>query len=261
MKALVRWIVWAVLLAVGLQLFFIARIALMAVVAPASTAFERSEAWHQVRDRGRLQWHQQWVPYARIADHLKRAVIASEDDSFASHDGVLWDAIEKARERNAIALERAEQQQEKAVARAEAQARRRGTDFDPSTVPLQPVRLMGGSTITQQLAKNLLLSSERSLLRKGQELVLTYALEWLLGKQRILELYLNHAEWGHGIFGAEAAAQRYFHKSAAQLTATEAARLAVMLPNPKGADLNPYSPYLNRRTATIAARMRYAELP
>ena len=150
----------------------------------------------------------------------------------------------------------------RALTGAQAQAEKRGEAFDPNTVQDgPPVKLMGGSTISQQLAKNLLLSSERSLLRKGQELVLTYTLEALLSKQRILELYLNHAEWGDGIFGAEAAAQRYFGKSAAQLSAYEAARLAVMLPNPKGAEKNPQSAYLNRRTATIAARMRYAEIP
>ena len=261
MKAIARWLGWALLLAVGLQLFFVARIALMATVAPASTAFERSEAWHQIRDDGRLHWRQQWVPYDRISDHLKRAVIAAEDDSFVNHDGVLWDAIEKARVRNAKAAQRAEQQQEKAIARGEARAKKRGEDFDPTSVPVKPVRVMGGSTITQQLAKNLFLSSERNLLRKGQELVLAYTLETVLSKERILELYLNHAEWGDGIFGAEAAAQVYFGKPAAQLSVQEAARMAVMLPQPKAAQKNLQSAYISRRTATIAARMRYAELP
>ncbi|MEG0921796.1 MAG: transglycosylase domain-containing protein [Comamonas sp.] len=261
MKAILRWLGWALLLGVGLQLFFVARIALMAYVDPASTAFERSEAWRQIRSDGRLQWRQQWRDYGQISDQLKRAVIASEDDSFVDHDGVLWDAIEKARERNAKALERAQQQHEKAIARAEAQAKKRGEAFDPSSVPARPVKVMGGSTITQQLAKNLLLSGERNLLRKGQELMLTYSLEYLLSKRRILELYLNHAEWGNGIFGAEAAAQYYFGKPAAQLTAPEAARLAVMLPNPKGAEKNSHSPYLNSRTHKITALMRYAELP
>ncbi len=261
MKSVLRWIGWLLLLGLGLQLFFVARIALMAQLAPASTTFERTEAWRQLRDDGQLRWQQQWRDYNQVSDHLKRAVIASEDDSFASHDGVLWDAIEKARNRNAKALEKAEAQKEKALARAEAQAKKRGEVFDPTTVPIRPVKIMGGSTITQQLAKNLLLSSERNMLRKGQELALTYMLEHLLSKQRILELYLNHAEWGKGIFGAEAAAQHYFRKPASQLTASEAARLAVMLPNPKGADLNPHSTYLNRRTQTITGRMRYAELP
>lgn len=261
MKSLLRWLGWALLLGVGLQLFFVARIALMAQVDPASTAFERSEAWRQLRHDGRLQWQQQWRDYTQISDHLKRAVIASEDDGFVDHDGVLWSAIEQARERNAKAQERAQQQHDKALARAEARAKKRGEAFDPSTVQSKPVKVMGGSTITQQLAKNLLLSSERSLLRKGQELMLTYALEYTLSKRRILELYLNHAEWGNGIFGAEAAARHYFGKPAAQLSATESARLAVMLPNPKGAEKNLYTAYLNGRTQKINALMRYADIP
>ena len=261
MKTVLRWLGWVLLLGVGLQLFFVARIALMATVDPASTAFERSEAWRQIQHDGHLQWRQQWRGYGQISDHLKRAVIAAEDDDFVNHDGVQWDAIEKARERNAKALARAAQSREKAIARAEAQARKRGEVFDPSTVAVKPAKIMGGSTITQQLAKNLLLSSERSLLRKGQELALTYTLETLLSKRRILELYLNHAEWGNGIFGAEAAAQHYFGKPAAQLTAPEAARLAVMLPNPKGAEKNPQTAYLNQRTQKISALMRYADVP
>jgi Membrane carboxypeptidase (penicillin-binding protein) len=120
---------------------------------------------------------------------------------------------------------------------------------------------VGGSTITQQLAKNLLLSGERSLLRKGQEFVLALALEKFLSKQRILEIYLNSVEWGAGVFGAEAAAQHYFRKPASKLSAWEAARLAVMLPQPKRFEKSPGSRYLAGRTATIAARMRYAELP
>jgi len=127
--------------------------------------------------------------------------------------------------------------------------------------PARPIRIRGGSTITQQLAKNLLLSGERTLLRKGQELVLTYALEHLLDKRRILEIYLNHVEWGEGVFGAEAAAQHYFRKSAAQLSAWESARLAVMLPRPRYFEKLPRSPYLASRTRTIVARMRSAELP
>ena len=122
-------------------------------------------------------------------------------------------------------------------------------------------QLRGGSTITQQLAKNLLLSSERTLLRKGQELVLATALETFLSKERILEIYLNNVEWGEGIFGAEAAAQHYFKKPAARLGVNEAARLAVMLPSPKFFERRQGSGYLASRTATIAARMPAAELP
>ncbi|ADV01400.1 monofunctional biosynthetic peptidoglycan transglycosylase [Alicycliphilus denitrificans] len=238
MRALLRWIALVLLALLALQLFFVARIAAMAVLAPESTSFQRSEAWAQLRQDGGLRWRQQWLPYAQISDHLKRAVVTSEDDNFVNHDGVDWDAIERAWERNA---------------RAEALAAKAPATRAP--------RIRGGSTITQQLAKNLLLSGERNYVRKGQEFVLTQLLEQLLSKRRILEIYLNSVEWGTGIFGAEAAAQHYFKKSARQLTAPEAARLAVMLPAPKRFEKTPNSAYLAGRTRTIVARMGNAELP
>lgn len=241
MRLLARWLLLALAAALLLQLFFIGRIAAMAWIDPLSTTFERSEAWRLARG-GALHWRQQWRDYGEISDHLKRAVIASEDDNFANHDGVDWDAIERAWERNA---------------RAEEQAAQRAAQ----NRPVAPIRIRGGSTITQQLAKNLLLSGERTLLRKGQELVLTFALELLLDKRRILEIYLNHVEWGSGVFGAEAAARHYFGKGAGALTAWEAARLAVMLPRPRHFEQHPRSAYLNRRAATILSRMRRAELP
>ena len=241
MRRLGRWLLLVLVAGLALQLFFIGRIALMSVVDPQSTAFQRSEAW-RIANTGALRWRQDWRDYDQISDHLKRAVIAAEDDSFASHEGVDWDAIERAWERNA--------QAEEAVAQRAAQNK-----------PARPLRIRGGSTITQQLAKNLLLSGERTLLRKGQELVLTYALEHMLTKRRILEIYLNSVEWGEGVFGAEAAAQHYFRKSAAQLTAWEAARLAVMLPRPRHFEQQPKSRYLASRTNTIVVRMRSAELP
>ncbi|MFT4241083.1 MAG: monofunctional biosynthetic peptidoglycan transglycosylase [Acidovorax sp.] len=237
MKGVLRWLGLVLCAFVALQLFFVLRIAAMAVLAPESTTFQRSEAWAQLSATGQVRWRQQWMPYGEIADTLKRAVIASEDDGFANHDGVDWNAIEQAWERNA---------------KAEARAQK---------TPSRPPKIRGGSTITQQLAKNLLLSGERTLLRKGQELVLTMALELLLSKQRILEIYLNSVEWGNGVFGAEAAAQHYFRKSAARLTAAEAARLAVMLPAPKRFEKTPGSAYLAGRTQTILARMGSAELP
>lgn len=245
MKALARWIALVLLAGCALEVFFIARIALAATIDPQSTAFQRSEAFRIQREKGRLRWSQEWVPYARISDNLKRAVIASEDDSFANHDGVDWEALEKAWEKNQKAEERAEKL--RAHARANA--------------PARPVKIVGGSTITQQLAKNLLLSGERTLLRKGQEIVLTFALEKMMSKERILEIYLNSVEWGEGVFGAEAAARHYYRKSAAQLTAYEAARLAVMLPRPKYFEHRPNSGYLAARASTIVARMRSAELP
>lgn len=244
MKALLRWLGLVVIAVVALQLFFVARIAAMAVVAPKSTAFQRSEIWTQLASKGQVRWRQQWMPYTQISDHLKRAVIASEDDSFVNHDGVDWNAIEKAWERNA--------QAEAQIAKAQARA---------PDKPVRAPKIRGGSTITQQLAKNLLLSGERTLLRKGQEFVLTLALEKLLSKERILEIYLNNVEWGQGVFGAEAAAQHYFRKSASKLAPAEAARLAVMLPAPKRFEKMPGSAYLAGRTRTILGRMGSAELP
>jgi monofunctional biosynthetic peptidoglycan transglycosylase len=245
MKALARWIALFILAGCALEVFFIARIALGATMDPESTTFQRSEAFRIEHEKGRLRWSQEWVPYAHISDNLKRAVIASEDDSFVNHDGVDWEALEKAWEKNEKAEERAAKQQ----ARAKPNA------------PQRPVKIVGGSTITQQLAKNLLLSGERTLLRKGQEIVLTFAIERMMSKERILEIYLNSVEWGEGIFGAEAAARHYYRKSASQLTAYEAARLAVMLPRPKYFEKLPNSGYLAARASVITARMRGAELP
>jgi monofunctional biosynthetic peptidoglycan transglycosylase len=227
---------------VALQLFFLGRIALMAAVDPQSTSFQRSEAWRLLVEQGRITWSQQWVPYERISPHLKRAVIASEDAGFVEHSGVEWDAIEQAWERN-----------QRAEARAERLEQRQG----------RPVaaKIVGGSTITQQLAKNLLLSGERTVLRKGQEFVLALMLEALLSKQRILEIYLNNVEWGEGLFGAQAAARHYFGVDADRLGPLQAARLAVMLPAPKRFEKRPNSAYVAGRAATIAARMGAVELP
>lgn len=243
MKAVLRWIALLLLAFVALQLFFVGRIAAMAILDPESTTFQRSEAFRIASERHRLPWRQRWVPYGQISEHLKRAVIASEDSSFSEHEGVDWDALEKAWARNAKAEELAARRAQLVSSRA------------------RPPKIVGGSTITQQLAKNLLLSGERNLLRKGQELVLAMTLEHTLSKQRILEIYLNNVEWGEGVFGAEAAAQHYFRKNASRLTPYEAARLAVMLPQPKRFEKMPGSSYLAGRTSTIVARMRDAELP
>jgi len=246
-----------------LQLYFVARIAGMVVMNPQSTAFERSEAWRLVVDKGRLPWRQQWVPYEQISNNLKRAVIASEDDGFANHDGVDWDALEKAWEKNAKAEERLTKAQALAE-RAQANAVAKNPAKAAAPAPPKPVKapkVIGGSTITQQLAKNLFLSGERTLLRKGQEFVLTLLLEALLDKQRILEIYLNNVEWGEGVFGAEAAAQHYFRKPAAKLSTYEAARLAVMLPRPKYFEKLPNSSYVSGRASVIARRLESAELP
>jgi len=186
-----------------------------------------SSAQRLARKNPDAKLQHQWVPYNRISNNLKRAVIASEDDSFVDHEGVDWEAMQKAYEKN--------QKKGKVVS--------------------------GGSTITQQLAKNLFLSGERSYLRKGQELIITYMLELCMSKERILEIYLNSVEWGVGIFGAEAASQHYYHVSAAALSVAQAARLAVMLPKPRYFDKNQGSGYLQRRTEIIVKRMNSAELP
>lgn len=235
-----QWLGLLGLAVLSLQLFFLLRIAAMLAFDPQSTAFERSEAW-RLTSAGRPAWSQTWKPYGEISDQLKRAVIASEDDAFASHDGVDWESIEKAWDKNA---------------RAHAAATRASTPPKGRTP-----KIVGGSTITQQLAKNLFLSGERNLFRKGQEFVLTFWLERLLDKERILEIYLNSVEWGEGVFGADAAARHYFRKSARQLGAYEAARLAVMLPRPKYFEKLPNSGYLLSRAQTIVARMPNTELP
>ncbi|MFG6459643.1 monofunctional biosynthetic peptidoglycan transglycosylase [Roseateles sp. BYS96W] len=219
-----------------LQLWFAGRIALMNWVAPQSTSFQRSEALRLLKEKHQVAWAQQWVDDDQLPRTLKRAVIASEDDSFAQHGGVDWDALQGAWHKN-----------EKAQARAAARGR--------------TAKVIGGSTITQQLAKNLFLSGERTLLRKGQELVVTLMLEGLLSKQRILAIYLNSVEWGEGLFGAQAAARHYFRTDAARLGPYESARLAVMLPAPKRFERQPSSSYVLGRASLIVARMPSAELP
>jgi monofunctional biosynthetic peptidoglycan transglycosylase len=244
MKAIGRWLLLLVIAVLGLQLFFILRIALMAVVDPQSSTFERSEAWRIATQKPTgLRWRQEWTPYARISDHLKRAVITSEDDSFVNHDGVDWEAIEKAWQRNA---------------KAEAEAARRAQGKAPAQ---RAPKIVGGSTITQQLAKNLLLSGERTFVRKSQEMVLTFALETFLTKERILEIYLNHVEWGEGVFGAEAAARHYFGLGARELGPEAAARLASFLPSPKRYGRLRSSPYLDARTAAILRYMPGTQVP
>jgi len=244
MKVISRLLLLVFLAGLSLQLYFAGRIAMMALVDPESTAFERSAIYSVATLTGSLKWRQQWLPYRDMSDNLKRAVIASEDASFTEHDGVDLEALEKAWDKNAKAEQRVQQ-----------------TTKNPNAKPVKPAKIVGGSTITQQLAKNLFLSGERTLLRKGQELVITLMLEKLLSKERILEIYLNSVEWGEGVFGAEAAAQHYYRKSAAKLSAYEAARLAVMLPRPKYFETRANSGYLSSRANTIVARMGGVELP
>jgi monofunctional glycosyltransferase len=240
-RQLARLLVLLLVALVSLQLYFMARIALMRWVDPQSTTFQRSEIWRLWRERGRIAWSQQWVDDAQIADTLKRSVIASEDAGFVDHSGVEWEAIERAWDRN---------QRAQAAHERRTPTRRKG-----------PPKVVGGSTISQQLAKNLFLSGERTLPRKAQEFVITWSLETVLGKRRILEIYLNSVEWGEGVFGAQAAAQHYHRVDAARLGPSASARLAVMLPAPKRFERNPGSAYVSGRAATIAARMHDIDLP
>ena len=262
MRAAWRLLVLVLLAGLALQLYFVGRIALMTVLDPESTAFQRSEAWLVASSTGSLKWRQQWVPYASLPDTLKRAVIASEDASFIDHEGVDVEALEKAWEKNLRAEQRAAPSVNRLDAAKPDDKHNGKLSGRVGNSPVaKPPRIVGGSTITQQLAKNLFLSGERTLLRKGQELLLALLLERLLGKQRILEIYLNSVEWGEGVFGAEAAAQHYYRKPAAKLSTYEAARLAVMLPRPRYFETRPASGYLAARASTIAARMGAVELP
>lgn len=255
------WRLLALLLlsGVALQLYFVLRIALMAVVDPQSTPFQRSEIWRLATEEGRVLWSQEWRDRDRLGLHLQRAVIASEDAGFNEHSGVEWDALEKAWERN----QRAEASAEKRNEQIDQRAQKAASRGKPLVTPLRRVepKVVGGSTISQQLAKNLFLSGERTALRKGQEFLITFMLESLLGKGRILEIYLNNVEWGEGIFGAQAAARHYFRVDAQQLAPAQAARLAVMLPAPKRFEQRPGSPYLVNRAGAIAARMGAVPLP
>jgi monofunctional glycosyltransferase len=195
--------------------------------APQQTSFMAQRmAEARARNPG-AQLRYRWVPYERISPQLKRAMIAAEDAKFVEHAGFDWEGIQKALEKN----------------------QRKG------------YVVSGGSTITQQLAKNLFLSPARSYWRKAQEALVTVLLELLLPKRRIFELYLNVIEWGNGVFGAEAAARHYFGVSAAELSAEQAARLAAMTPSPRVFERNPGSAYLSRRVATILARMPGAAVP
>lgn len=250
-----RFVTLLLICGLALQLYFLVRVALMLVIDPQSTSFQRSEAWRLLSEKHQIVWAQDWVSDAQISDHLKRAVIASEDAGFANHHGVEWEAIEKAWSRNQKAEARAEQTNEQLAKR---QAARKADAAAPARAT---PKLVGGSTISQQLAKNLFLSGERTIARKAQEFVITFMLEALLSKRRILTIYLNNVEWGEGVFGAQAAARTYFRSDAARLSAPAAARLAVMLPAPKRFEKQPGSAYVSGRAATIVARMGAVELP
>ncbi len=195
--------------------------------APTSTAFMDAHLDVMRAKNPTATLKHQWVEYEKISDHLKRAVIASEDAKFTDHEGFDWEGIQKAREKN--------KQKGKVVA--------------------------GGSTISQQLAKNLFLSGQRSIFRKGEEAVITVMMENILSKERIFEIYLNMIEWGEGVYGAEAAARHYYNQSAAKLSAPQAAKLAAMVPRPKFYDKNRNAPWLLKKTDIILGRMADSDLP
>jgi len=225
---LIAYTLSALVLALGaVQAWYFAHVLWWRTHPPSSTAFMQARL-EQLREKDpRANLRQQWIAYERISVHLKRAVIAAEDAKFVGHEGFDWEAIQKAIEKN--------EQRGRVVA--------------------------GASTISQQLAKNLFLSGERSWPRKAQEAVITWMLESTLGKRRILELYLNVAEWGEGVFGAEAAARHHFGVSAGALTAEQAAWLAAVLPSPRRYERGRTTRYLAGRVATILARMPEARIP
>jgi monofunctional biosynthetic peptidoglycan transglycosylase len=212
---------------VAVQAWFLGHVLWWNQFNPTSTAFMERRLDELREKNPKAQLKHAWMPYERISANLKRAVVAAEDAKFAEHEGFDWEGIQKAIEKN--------QKKGKAVA--------------------------GGSTISQQLAKNLFLSGERSFVRKGQEAIITLMLEAVMSKRRILEIYLNVAEWGEGVFGAEAAARHHFGVSAASLSAEQAARLAAMLPRPRFYDRNRGSAYLAGYTERILQRMPSAQLP
>ena len=212
---------------VATQVFYFVQIGLWTFMNPSDTAFMRAARWRFWHEGQSIEFQHQWVPYDGISRNLKRAIIASEDADFVNNKGYEVDAILQAWEKN----------------------KKKGH------------MSAGGSTITQQLARNLFLSTEKTYIRKGQELIITLMLEFWMDKERIFEIYLNSVEWGKGVYGAQAAAAHYYKTDASKLSVGQSARLAVMLPRPKYFDDHRSGPYLTSRAAVIAHRMGAAELP
>ncbi|MCA1977968.1 MAG: monofunctional biosynthetic peptidoglycan transglycosylase [Thiobacillus sp.] len=231
MRALLRWTRNALLAAVAFvilyQVWVFAHVLWWIDHNPSSTAFMAAGLERQQAKNPDAELRHRWVPYDRISIHLKRAIVAAEDAKFLDHEGFDVEGIEAAVRKN-----------------------------------LKKGRLVaGGSTISQQLAKNLFLSGERSFIRKGQEAIITLMIETAWSKRRILEVYLNVIEWGNGIYGAEAAARRYYRTSAASLNRDQAARLAAMVPNPRWYENHRSSRAYQKRVATIKRYMGYARVP
>ena len=231
MRSAVRWIGKGIATAIALvllyQLWIFAHVLWWVDHDPRSTAFMTAGLERQQDKRPDAELRHKWVTYDRISIHLKRAIVAAEDAKFLSHEGFDIEGIEAAVKKN-----------------------------------LKKGKLVaGGSTITQQLAKNLFLSGERSFVRKGQEAIITLMIETTWSKRRILEVYLNVIEWGNGIYGAEAAARRYYKTSAANLGRDQAARLAAMVPNPRWYENHRSSRAYQLRVAVISRYMGYARVP
>jgi monofunctional biosynthetic peptidoglycan transglycosylase len=231
MRTVLRWLGKGIAAAVGMvllyQLWVFAHVLWWIDHNPSSTAFMEAGLARQQDKNPDAELRHKWVPYDRISIHLKRAIVAAEDAKFIEHEGFDVEGIQKAVEKN-----------------------------------LKKGKLVaGGSTISQQLAKNLFLSGERSFIRKGQEAVITLMIEATWSKRRILEVYLNVIEWGNGIYGAEAAARRYYKKSAANLNRDQAARMAAMVPNPRWYETHRSSRAYQRRVGVIKRYMGHAQVP
>ncbi len=230
-RTLMGWLGKAIAVAIALvllyQLWVFAHVLWWIDHNPKSTAFMAAGLLRQQDKKPGAELRHKWVPYDRISINLKRAIVAAEDGKFLSHEGFDVEGIEAAVKKN-----------------------------------LKKGKLVaGGSTISQQLAKNLFLTGERSFIRKGQEAVITLMIEATWSKRRILEVYLNVIEWGNGIYGAEAAARRYYKTSAAKLSRDQAARMAAMVPNPRWYENNRSSRAYQRRVAVINRYMGYARVP
>ena len=222
------WIILAPIVAFMLfNVFALGSIISWRAIAPESTAFMRYQLPMLQQKDPELVRQYQWVPYDKISVNLKKALIASEDAKFTAHDGFDWKGIQVAIEKN--------ERKGKITA--------------------------GGSTISQQLSKNLFLWEGRDYIRKGEETILTSMLEANMSKKRIFEIYLNVIEWGNGVYGAQAASQYYYGVNASELSPFQAARLASMVTNPRYYDDNPKDRKLARKTNIILKRLGSAQIP
>jgi monofunctional biosynthetic peptidoglycan transglycosylase len=224
LKKLITFLILAFL---ALQTYFFVQVVWLNYFNPTNSAFMSAEESRLEKNNPHFQLQYRWKDYKNISIYSKQAVIASEDANFTQHDGVDWDALEKAAKANA------------AVGKVKR----------------------GGSTITMQLSKNLFLSAHQSYLRKAQEILITGMIELVMSKRRILELYLNIAEWGVGVFGIEAASQHYYGISASQLSKEQAAWLAAILPAPRRFDHLRNSVWAEQKAAIITQRMTMVKIP